>query len=298
MDTKSDSLNGVLRCELTAVIQQFIHVLALREWGDNETAERIMQVDRVDFPNAMRIIDYLVETETPIGLVSDRVAPGADYRSILLSEQTIEQRLSAAIEKAACTDDRAQALISAAKGPREAYAAWLADRLSGENGENCHEAVATLAGTEIAGVIAHLITMIEQSMVHAFVHWHRGDGDNADAAWASSGAAMIHMTEFVHLFAAHQSVPIPGEFSKLRIAVEPVEALDFDRQLAKRCADEAATASGSCEEAANAKMCRKIAYYCLELSRWSPKQAHPAASNNPAAFSSFEATLTKFVRSR
>lgn len=295
MQTQSQSLNSVLRCELTAVIQQFIHVLALREWGDNETAERIMQVDRVDFPNAMRIIDYLVETETPIGLVSDRVAPGADYRSILLSEQTIEQRLSAAIENAACTDNRAQALISAAKRPREAYAGWLADRL---NGENCHEAVATLTGTEIAAVIAHLITMIEQSMVHAFVHWHRGDVDNADAAWATSGAAMMHMTEFVHLFAAHQTVPIPGEFSALQIASEPAEALDFDRQLAKRCADEAATTSGSCEEAANAKMCRKIAGYCLELSRWSPKQAHPAASNNPAAFSSFEATLTKFVRSR
>ncbi|MEE8273139.1 MAG: hypothetical protein V3R88_00485, partial [Alphaproteobacteria bacterium] len=279
---------------MTAVTQQFIHVLALREWGDDETAGRIMQVDRVDFPNAMRIIDYLVETETPIGLVSDRFAPGANYRSILLSEQTIEQRLSAAIEKAACTDDRTQALISAAKGPREAYAAWLADRL---NGENCHEAVATLAGTEIAGVIAHLITMIEQSMVHAFVHWHRGDADNADATWATSGAAMMHMTEFVHLFAAHQTVPIPGEFPALQIAVEPAEALDFDRQLAERCADEAATASDSCEEAAIAKLCRKIADYCLELSRWSPKQAHPAASNNPAAFSSFEATLTKFVRS-
>ena len=295
MDTKSDSLNGVLRCELTAVIQQFIHVLALREWGDNETAERIMQVDRIDFPNAMRIVDYLVETETPNGLVSDRFTPGANYRSILLSEQTIELRLSAAIEKAACTDDRAQALISAAEGPREAYAAWLADRL---NEANCDEAVATLAGTDTAGVIAHLITMIEQSMVHAFVHWHRGDTDNADAAWATSGAAMMHMTEFVHLFAAHQTVPVPGKFPALQIASDPAEALDFDRQLAKRCADEAATASGSCEEAATAKMSRKIADYCLELSRWSPKQAHPAASNNPAAFSSFEATLTKFVRSR
>ena len=161
MDTNSDSLNGVLRCEMTAVNQQFIHVLALREWGDDETAERIMQVDRVDFPNAMRIIDYLVEAETPISLVSDRFAPGTNYKSILLSEQTVEQRLSAAVEKAACTDDRAQALNSAAKGPREAYATWLVDRLHRENDD---EAVATLAGTETAGVMAHLIAMIEQSM--------------------------------------------------------------------------------------------------------------------------------------
>ena len=295
MDTQSDSLNDVLRCEMTAVNQQFVHVLALRQWGDDETAERIMQVDQVDFPNAMRIIDYLVETETPIELVSDRFTPGANYRSILLSEQTIEQRLSAAIERAACTDDRAQALTSAAEGPREAYASWLANRL---NGANCDQAVATLAGTDTAGVIAHLITMIEQSMVHAFVHWHRGDKDSADAAWATSGAAMMRMTEFVHLFAAHQTVPVPGVFPALQIASEPSDTIDFDRQLAKRCAEEAAAASGRCEETAIAKLCRKISDYCLELSRWRPKQAHPATGNNPAAFSSFEATLKKYVWSK
>lgn len=295
MDTLSDSLNGVLRCEMTAVNQQFIHVLALRQWGDDETAGRIMQVDQIDFPNAMKIIDYLIETETTIGLVSDRFTPGANYRSILLSEQTIEQRLSAAIEKAACRDDRAQALISAAEAPREAYAAWLDDHLKEANGD---EAVATLSGAETAGVIAHLLTIIEQSMVHAFVHWHRGDTDNADAAWATSGAAMMHMTEFVHLFAAHQSVPIPGKFPALQIAGEPAEALDFDRQLAKRCADETTAALGRCEETAIAILCRKIADHCLELSRWDPKQAHPTACNNPAAFNSFEATLTKYVWSQ
>ena len=265
---------------MTAVNQQFIHILALRQWGDDETAERIMQVDRVDFPNAMKIIDYLIETETPIRLVSDRFTPGADYRRILLSEQAMERRLSATIEKADCTDGRAQALISAAEGPREAYAAWLDDCLSGANRD---EAVATHDGTETAGVIAHLFTMIEQSMVHAFVHWHRGDTNNADAAWATSGAAMMHMTEFVHLFAAHRSVPVPGEFPMLKIASEPAGALDFDRQLAKRCADEAATASDRCGEIAIIKLCRKIADHCLEISRWSPGQAHPAAGNNPAA---------------
>ena len=79
MATQSESLNDVLRCEMTAVNQQFIHVLALREWGDDETAERIMQVDFVDFPNAMRIIDYLVETKTPIALASGSCTPGTRY---------------------------------------------------------------------------------------------------------------------------------------------------------------------------------------------------------------------------
>ena len=215
MATQSDSLTDVLRCEMTAVNQHFIHFLALRDWGDDETAARIKRIDRVDFPNAMRIIDYLVETKTPIAIASGSCMPGTDYRSILLSEQAMERQLSATIERSTCTDDRAQALISAAAEPREAYAAWLTDRL---NGANRGEPGATLAGTGTAGVIAHLIASIEQTMVHAFVYWHGGDPDGADAAWASSGAAMMHMTEMVHLFAAHRSVPVPGDIPAPRIA--------------------------------------------------------------------------------
>lgn len=293
MATQSDSLTDVLRTEMTAVNQQFIHVLALREWGDDETAERIMRIDRVDFPNAMRIIDYVVETKTPIAIASGSCTPGTDYRSILLSEQTMERQLSAAIARSACTDDRAQALISAAAEPREAYAAWLTDRL---NGTNHDDSGAIRAGTGTARVVAHLIASIEQSMVHAFVHWHGGDPDGADAAWASSGAAMMHMTEMVRLFAAHRSVPVPGDVPALQIAGEPAEAHDLDRQLAAGCADEAARASDECEEIEIASLCRKIADHCFELSRWSPGQAHPAVNNIPPAFGSFEATLKKFVR--
>ncbi len=97
MDAQTDALNNVLRCEMTAVNQQFIHVLALRAWGDDETAARIMQVDEVDFPNAMRIMDYLVEKGTPVTILSEHFTPGTNYNCILLSEQTIEQRLTAAI---------------------------------------------------------------------------------------------------------------------------------------------------------------------------------------------------------
>ncbi len=128
------------------------------------------------------------------------------------------------------------------------------------------------------------------------MHWHGDDPDSADAAWASSGAAMMHLTEMVRVFAAHRTVPVPGEFPALEIAGAPAEALELECRLAKRCADEAATAAGRCEEIAIANLCRKIADHCLEVSRWSPGQAHPAASTNPAAFGSFEATLKNKVR--
>ena len=292
MDTQTDTLNDVLRWELTAVHQQFIHFLALREWGDDETANRILKVDFVDFPNAMRIIDYLVETRTPIEIGSRHFTPGTDYRNILLSEQAMELRLSAAIAKANCTGHRARALISTAEEPRESYAAWLTERL---NGAARKKTVATLAGSETAGVTAHLIALIDQTMVHAFMHRHGGDRAGADGAWASSGAAMMHLTELVHLFAAHRTVPIPGEIPAPQIAGELAEAFDLDCQLAASCADEAAMAAGRCEEIGLANLCRKIAERCLELSRWSPEQVHPAASTNPPAFGSFEATLKNKV---
>jgi bacterioferritin (cytochrome b1) len=277
---------------MTAVNQQFIHVLALRDWGYAETAERIMEVDRADFPNAMQIIDYLVETEAPILLASDPPTPGTNHRSILVSEQAMEQRLFAAIEKAACTDDRARALISTAKAPREGYAVWLTDQLKGPGGDRSPE---DLSLPETGRVFAHLIATIEQAMVHAFVHWHRSSADIADATWATSGAAMMAATEFVHLFAARQTVPLPGAMPALRIASEPAAALDFDRQLAGRCAREAAEASDTCNEIAIAELCRRIADYSAQLSSWMPGQKHPASNNNPAAFSSFEATLRRYV---
>jgi bacterioferritin (cytochrome b1) len=57
LNRQSESLYRLLRCELTAVNQQFIHALGLRDWGYAEAAERIMAVDYVDFPNAMRVLE-------------------------------------------------------------------------------------------------------------------------------------------------------------------------------------------------------------------------------------------------
>jgi bacterioferritin (cytochrome b1) len=277
---------------MSAVNQQFIHVLALRDWGYAETADRIMEVDGVDFPNAMRIIDYLVEANAPILLAAERPVPGTGYRSILAAEQAMEQRLCAVLEQAACKDDRARALVAAAKAPRDGYAAWLTEQLKGPGGK---ETPAARPFPETAGVFAHLIATIEQTLAHAFLHWHRGDRDVADAAWATSGAAMMQATAFVRLFAAHQAVPVSAEPPALRSAGAPATALDFDRELAGDCAREAAEAAERCNDVALAELCRRVAAFSSQLSHWRPGETHPAAKDNPAAFSSFEATLRRFV---
>jgi hypothetical protein len=252
-----------------------------------------MEVDYVDFPNAMGIIDYLVRAGSPILLASECPAPGTTHAGILLSEFALEQRLSAVIEKAVCTNDQPRALTLAARAPRGAYADWLTDRLDGPRD---HETLQDDLFPESFGVFAHLIATIEQAMVHAFVHWYEGELRIADAAWATSGAAMMQATEFVHLFAAHGTLPLPNELPGLRIAGESAAGLEFDRQLADSCAREAAEAADACNDIAIADLCSRIARYSSRLSAWKTGHAHPAADDNPAAFSSFEGTLRKFVK--
>jgi bacterioferritin (cytochrome b1) len=292
MQTAPAALLNVLRCELDATNQQFVHILALRLWGEKEAAKRITEVDDIDFPNAMRIIDYLVTTDTPIELAAGGFAPGTDYRSILISERAMESRLGEAIDDTERLDDRAQRLLEAASAPRAAYARWLDDRIAGamHGGQK-----AASEDTATAGLSAHLITLIEQSMIHAFVHWHAGDPVAADAAWATSGAAMMHMTRLVQLFAMLPGTPVPGACPVPRIQNDAADTLDADRELARLCAQQALAAAGRCEHEAIARLCTDITDYYQSLSAWQPQTPHPAADTNPPAFHSFEATLSRFV---
>ncbi len=293
MNEEHESLTRLLRCELTAVNQQFIHVLALRDWGYTEVAERIMAVDYVDFPNVMGIIDYLVQERLPVQLSCERPVPGTSFNGILRSERALEERLSATIREAVCTGDRSQALVSAARVPREEYAAWLAERL---DASPVDEPSPVDPFPESMGVFAHLIAIIEQGMVHAFVHRHEGEIANADAAWATSGAAMMQATEFVHLYTTHGTLPVPVEMPALRIASNSALGRDFDRRIADGCAREAAAAADACKDGVTGDLCRKIARCYSQLSHWKTGQVHPAADEIPTGFSSFEGSLGKFVR--
>ena len=64
----------VLRLELAAVQQHFIHVLLLRAWTEEAVANRITSIDAVDLPNAMRIVDCLVSAGHLLVLFSTREA--------------------------------------------------------------------------------------------------------------------------------------------------------------------------------------------------------------------------------
>lgn len=290
-DRQTESLTRLLRCELTAVNQQFTHVLGLQAWGETETADRIMVVDYVDFPNAMRIADFFVRTGTPIVLGPDRSKPGADYRDILLVERAFEREVAEIIAAADCHDARAHALIAKAEAPRAAYAGWLDARIAG--------AVSTPPQArpfpETAALFGHLLAVIEQSLMQAFVHWHADRRDRADAAWASSGAAMMQATAYVAHFSARDSLPLSSDPPAPRVARTSDQALAYDASLAEDTARVATEASAACADAALSKLCRGIAAQFTAIAAWQPGTPHPAVGDVPPAFSDFEATLRKFV---
>lgn len=294
MSTSPESLVELLRQELSAVNQQFFHILALRELDQQETAARIAQVDNIDFPNAMKIIDYLVSTKTPFSLGGAEFSPGTDYPSILKSEQALEQRLMAAIENTETANAQEAQMVQSAMEPRGKYIKWLEERLNSVTGDDSKP---QSVGQVTAGTVACLVSLAEQSMVHAFFHWHSGEFDAADDAWSTSGAAMMHLTELVRLFVKlpMPSVPFPGTCPSLNIQSSVGKAHDADRHLALLSSKEAFSASVKCGEESISELCENIGSYCSELSNWDSDTTHPAESTNPAAFQSFELTLNKFV---
>jgi len=293
VDSETVPLIRLLRVELTAVHQQFVHFLALKKWGLGDTADRIMEVDRVDFPTAMAIIDHLVASGKPVVLDHEHFEPGASELEILFSEQAVERRMVAVIDDATCRDEVAKRLILAAGMPRDAYAIWLEQQIGARE---CQKSQIHPSALCLADVFSHLIATIEQAMVHAFVHWHAGNAGRADAAWATSGAAMMHATKLVQTLAPLGAVPVLGAVVERQIAAQSDDALVLDRHLAGQCAHCAADAADHADGELG-PICQQIADYSLELAKWNFGEPHPATASNPPAFGSFEATLKRFVRS-
>ena len=293
-DAGPEPLHRLLRCELTVVHQQFIHILALRAWGETETAARINAVDQVDFPNAMRIIDLLVDRGLPLGLAGDSFAPGAERRSVLLAEQSMERRIAAVLADCRPADPRAAALVAAAEAPRAAYVAWLAGAI-----EQAPPSVpAPPQGAAEAEAFAWLLALIEQTMVHAFVQWHRGSPSEADWAWASSGAAMMQATDLVQFHAGRRNVPVPAATPAPRTTDDPAEAMRLDCVFAGACAERAALAAREASDGWLGDFWQRVAAHGRALAAREAGSAHPAVASNPKGFHSFERTLRTKVRTR
>ena len=292
MNTDSVLLD-ILRCELDATNHQFTHILALKQWGYDAAAARITEIDDIDFVNAMRIIDYLVSRGKPFTLRNPEFNPGSDLQSILQAEQSSETRLLAALGKVEHLDSTARAFADGARAPRDAYASWLDQEIASIGPESTPGAIPVAA---LHDLVAQLITLIEQTLIHAYVEWRGGCEAAADVAWLSSGAAMMHLTRLVNLCAKLPSVPVASRCPAPDIQHRPGETLAADLDLARHCTQTAREAAEACEYPGIARYCRTVANSYQACVDWDGVQPHPDLESTPPVFHSFQATLHKFSR--
>jgi bacterioferritin (cytochrome b1) len=292
VETENSKLRYLLREQLTAVHQQFVHIIALREWGDEEFAASIEKVDNADFPVAMKVMDHLISGGSSLDLSYQPFAPGSTVRNVLAAERAVERSMRAALSLDLGADHPAGGWIAAARAPRQQYADWLDERelaLGEETPTNCADTDA------LGGMFAHLIAMIEQAMAHAFVHWHWGTRHDADAAWETSGTAMMKAAALVRATAARRGIPIPANDARITIQNDPEAAHEADRFLASSCARSAHEAAKD-TDGDIAALCRDVEAYAQRLVAYRSDGALPPINGSSKAFRSFETTLTKYVR--
>ena len=309
------SFSRVLRLQLAAVQQHFIHVLLLRAWKEEAVADRITSIDAVDLPNAMRIVNCLVSTGHLPALASDRETlagdmpeSGASLDAVFAAELELDLRLRdvlASVERelTPCASKVPFELVSVPLASRAAYQEWLRKRVdgpregveTGEPGDPAREGLDSL--------FANLMVMINQTLVHAFVHWHRSEHELADAVWEMCGAAMMHATSIVNALAQRhvalrpaRAVARGGDVALPRVAAAPPDALANDRLLAERCraaASRAAVAAAQRRDPALASACGRIEAYHAELGGWRPGRELPRLDDNPCV--DFERVLREYV---
>lgn len=209
--------------------------------------------------------------------------------ALLQSELRIEERLQGILETSRGSDSGAQWLIDAAMAPRAAYRAWLADNLgtAKDNRPARHYPA-------IDPLFASLIAVLEHLIVRAFVAWHGGDRGAADQAWASSGVAMVQVTELVNALTDLDAAPLATDAFPAGVPNSLGDTL-VERDLMAAYARSAAAAMQTTEPALQA-ICARIVAYTEAMCAWRPGTLHPALASCAPSFRSFAATHAKFVQ--
>lgn len=291
--TAAAYLNLLLRLELTAVNQQFIHILALHHAGDAVRAARIYEVDRVDFPNVLRLVDHLVATDG-LSFVAELPQPGVGLAGMLAAEAVIEDRLQALLAGAPVLSGVACRLHDAAATPRRGYRAWLDD----ERSSAPYIAAADRSADWLPAIdrlFSCLIVVLEQLMIHAFVYRHRGRTSSADIAWAISGVAMVAAGDLVTGLADLGAAPRPVMMDLSQVSMAPEAAARSDQRLLTACAAIASEVAAGALPSSLVSLCQRIATDSRDFAAWQTALPHPALERCAPSFKSFDATWRKFV---
>ena len=165
----------------------------LRAWGEEAAADRITAIDGVDLPNAMRIVDCVVSTGHLPALAGDHRTlagimpePGNSLDAVWAAERKLECRMgdvlaSVSRELMPCTGDVPIDFVTIPLEGRAAYRDWLERQPEHPCDEASRGGPTDPAKLGLDSLFANLMVMINQTLVHAFVHWHRGEFDLADS---------------------------------------------------------------------------------------------------------------------
>jgi bacterioferritin (cytochrome b1) len=266
-------------------------MLALRQWQNRELLDRIGGVDTEDFKNAMLIIDLLVDDEVQIELDQHEFSPGSDVASILHAELRMEKQLASVIGSMRLTDERALARLSRAAAPRQRYREWLEAQIVGPEVRFYGDET----GSEMREFIAHLLALVEQAMLHAFLFRHLGRVAEADNAWRLSGAAMLFGAALVRRGAASGIVPTPGKIPAVCIGACLDDAFKADMALVRRCADLGRAAAEAESREPMQRDCRRIITDCDLIAGMQTTDDFPGVFGRSQAFESFAATCERHL---
>ncbi|MDU8946369.1 hypothetical protein [Ovoidimarina sediminis] len=288
---EKDCLLRLLRAELTAVHQQFIHMLALRQWQRGEILERITAIDAVDFKNVMHIIDHLAAHQVSASLPSHQIWPGHDVASILSSELRMEQHMASVIDELDFVGGETRPFIDRAAGARGEYRNWLEIEIRRHEPVTCDDKTSKA----VAALLAELIALVEQSMMCAFMLWHSGRKIEADNAWRLSGASMLYGTALIKRAAYDGWMPAPSVSPEVLMPYTPEEAFGLDMILVRRCAEMGQEAAKKSGDDAISRICLRISEDCDLMLDMQADGEFPAVFGRSPVFESFAATLEKHL---
>ena len=290
-EKETNDLLRLLRVELTAVHQQFFHMLALRQWERGDLLDRIAAIDTIDFKNTMQIIDLLVSRQVEVALPSHEFLPGTDIKSIVVSELQMEKRVASVIDDLDVSDKDGKILVDRAAAPRKDYRDWLESKVDGQ------EQVASphVTSDGMATYIAELVALVEQSMLRAFMLWHSGQKASADNAWRLSGAAMLYGTALVKR-AAHDSwLPTPSTCPEVLMTYDAQDAFLSDMALTRRCAELGRKVAAEADNEEMRRTCLRISEDCDLILSMKAEGEFPATFGRSPVFESFSTTREKHL---
>lgn len=249
---------------LSAVSQQFFHMLILRSRDEGNIYNQLRRVDDVDFPTAMQIIGALVEYGVPLTIEKHFVKPAYSTAAILRAELDREEEAQSKFSQMQFTSFVGARFLKQALSVRGSYLNWLLLNLK-EHETAVHDLSSC---SEVLDLASHLLQLMEQTIVHAISHRHNGNKAASDTAWQISGAAMLYLTELAPYVAndlpSWQGIEVP-RFSQ----VQAGEEFNSDIDLVQECLASARSTSLLCKGSDFSALCDSIYRDCelLLLSR-------------------------------